>query len=133
MSGPVRNYRCEPARDWKGRYVYKYGRITNLTWLEEIIVKHIIYIPRPAELNDPREGRPRITRASDKDFIEMVFKRHLLGNPDLSPYQRAKARAEIAYNLPRFGVEWVAQSFEKGLTEQFAYHANLFAYEAAKQ
>ena len=29
-------------------------------WLEQIVVGHELYIPKPAELNDPKEARPTI-------------------------------------------------------------------------
>ena len=67
MSHAVKAAKCRPPKSWRGDYVYKYGRIDTperLRWLEQVIVRHQFYIPKPAELNDPKEARPKIAAAS---------------------------------------------------------------------
>ena len=71
MSNAVANAKCKPPKSWKGEYVYKYGRIDTterLGWLEQIIMRHELYIPKPGELNDPKEARPKIAPASSHDY-----------------------------------------------------------------
>src|SRR5438132_4450161 len=65
-------HRCKAPTVWEGEYLYKYGRIDTperLDWLEQIVLRHQLYIPTPGELNDPLEARPKIARASMDKFI----------------------------------------------------------------
>jgi hypothetical protein len=50
----------EPKWSWHldGTHFYKYG--SGIGWLEPVLLRTEIYFPRVAELNDPRDSRPRI-------------------------------------------------------------------------
>jgi len=118
-----RSYVAKPPRTWRRRYVYKYGRVENddqLRWLEEIILQNHVYFPRPAELNDPREARPKFVRASLEDYKQMLFRGYIAAHRQLTPEEKADHFGVISFNLDRFGLDWVIKEGERLLHAQLA-------------
>ena len=77
MSKAVASHKCKPPKSWRGEFVYKYGRIDTTErfgWLEQIIMRHKLYIPKPGELNDQKEARPKIASASVGKFIKTLLR-----------------------------------------------------------
>ena len=95
------------------------GWVRNPSWLEQIVLGHTIYIPTPGELNDPREARPRIARVPIDKSIEMLYRRRMKDDVAATDKDRAKAWAELSYNLPRMTEDQVARMMEEGLAKQF--------------
>jgi resolvase-like protein/DUF2971 family protein len=59
------------------RFLYKYFSLDHrhedehkvrLGWLEKIVLNHQLYVPSLTELNDPAEGRPRLTALSEQQL-----------------------------------------------------------------
>ena len=100
-------------------FIYKYGRIDTAErfgWLGQIIMRRELYIPKPGELNDPKEARPKIAPASVGKFIKTLLRLR----PAMSPDEEQYHRRVFEYNLPRLGgADWVIQSFENGLPKHF--------------
>lgn len=113
---------CRPAKSWTGEYVYKYGRFDTperLGWLQQILLQHQLYIPKPGELNDPKEARPEIAMASTGDFIRTLQTYFIKSQPPMTPSEEQYHRAVIDFNLRKYGTDFVIDSFEKGLTREF--------------
>jgi hypothetical protein len=114
--------KCKAPRTWKGAFLYKYGRIdpsTRLGWLEQIILRHRVCIPKPGELNDPLEARPKIAQASMTKFIETVHANFVKTRPGMSPQESAYHRRVIDFNFRKYGIDRVMKSLKEGLTKQF--------------
>jgi hypothetical protein len=80
------------------------------------MLRHQLYIPKPGELNDPKEARPKIAPASVGKFIKTLLRLR----PAMSPGEEQYHRRVLEYNLPRLGgADLVIQSFEDGLLKQF--------------
>src|SRR2546422_5217250 len=78
--------------------------------------RHQLYIPKPAELNDPKEARPKIAAASVGRFIKMLMRLR----PPMSAAEELHHRRVLEFNLPRFGgADFVMKEFEEGLPKQF--------------
>ena len=106
---------CTLPPKTSARFMYKYGCTERLDWLETIILRHQIYFPTPTELNDPLEARPQIAKGTMEASVRTLYDLFVKAKPDATPYERAKAKAQIEYNLPRFGIEWFVRMMEKGL------------------
>src|SRR5437870_1856757 len=122
MSRAAKAGKCRPPKTWRGEFVYKYGNVSTperLGWLEDTILKNQIYIPKPGELNDRKEARPKIAEASIEQFIKTLFVNFIKSQPPMSAPEQAHHRKVIDFNLRRFGVDWVIESFEKGLSAEF--------------
>ena len=92
MSRAAAIEKCKPPKSWRGEYLYKYGRIDTaqrLGWLEQIVLRHQLYIPKPPELNDPKEARPEIAPASIGEFIKTLHKYYVKANPGMPPAEQA--------------------------------------------
>jgi hypothetical protein len=48
-------------------HFYKYKGPERLDWLEPVILRHEIYIPSVAQLNDPIDCRPKIAPMSEEE------------------------------------------------------------------
>src|SRR5215467_1753572 len=59
----------------------------RLGWLEKIILNHQLYVPDLTELNDPAEGRPRLTPLSEKQLFDFLYNRKY-GAAGRNPRQR---------------------------------------------
>jgi hypothetical protein len=122
MSRAVKAAKCRPPKSWRGEFVYKYGRIDTperLGWLERIITRHELYIPKPEELNDPKEARPKIASASIGEFINTLQKYFIKSQPAMTQAEEQYHRKVIDFNLRKYGTNFVIGSFEDGLTRQF--------------
>ena len=111
---------CTLPPKTSARFMYKYGHTERLDWLETIILQHHIYFPTPRELNDPLEARPRIVPATMEAFVPTLYDLFVESHPDATPAERAKAKAQIECNLPRFGIEWLVQEMERYLHAELA-------------
>lgn len=63
-------------------HLYKYFSLDHkhedehkkrLGWLEKVILTHQLYVPNLTELNDPAEGRPRLTPLSEAKLFDFLY------------------------------------------------------------
>ena len=111
---------CTLPPKTSARFMYKYGHTERLDWLETIILQHHIYFPTPTELNDPLEARPRIAKGPMEASVQTLYDLFVQANPDATPYERAKTKGQIEYNLPRFGIAWLVQEMAQYLHAELA-------------
>ena len=106
------------------RYVYKYGRVETpeqLDWLRDLLLNHRIYFPKPRELNDPHEARPKFARSSREAFREMLFRGYLAANPRLTHNEQVHALQVLTTNLNHYGLDFVIQAGQETLGELLTY------------
>jgi hypothetical protein len=73
--------------------------------LEEIILKNQLYIPKPGELNDPKEARPKIAPASIGEFISMLQTYFIKSQAPMTPAEEKYHREVIDFNLRKYGTD----------------------------
>ena len=79
-------------------HFYRFGSVRTterLGWLEPIIRQHTIYLPSCAELNDPREGRPRLAKIPAQAIVDFLYMKYEERTPFATPTQRARALNDI--------------------------------------
>ena len=66
-----------------GSHFYKYASLEHthedehkmrLGWLEKTILNHQLYVPDVTQLNDPAEGRPRLTPLSEQQLFKFLYR-----------------------------------------------------------
>ena len=73
------------AKRWIGTHLYKYGFVIER--LEKLIVRHKIYIPTPAQLNDPNDSRPRLVYLNMRQLARFLTLHAVQQNPWLSNHR----------------------------------------------
>ncbi len=122
-------------------HFYKYSNAKNLHWLKDILLKHELYLPNLAELNDDDDGLPRLRIQSEEEVISFLFEKFVENNPGISPEEAQKNKAIISVNVHKHGPAALHPNLVKSLDSQLidfrVYSmtkrydmANLWAYYA---
>lgn len=98
------NQPLEPRR-YTGEFVYKYRTFVHLDWLEQIVLKNLLYFPTARDLNDPDEARPPLTTSSIDSLIETLIDNAVETRPHLTNNGLANHARIIDYNVRRLGKE----------------------------
>ena len=64
-------------------YLYKYSNANHLARLESLFLRHELYFPKPSQLNDPADGRPKLAKASLDKTVAFLYESFLAKNPGL--------------------------------------------------
>ena len=88
-------------------HFYKYKSADRLEWLEQVICRHELYCPLPAELNDPVEARPRLQMSKD-NAERFLYREWCKENPNAS----LPASDQVLSGL-REGLALMGDSFER--------------------
>lgn len=83
MAAPTTVHSVRPiAKRATGSHFYKYFSLDHghedehkkrLGWLEKAILSHQLYVPDLTQLNDPAEGRPRVTPLSEMQLFDFLY------------------------------------------------------------
>ena len=106
---PIRS--CVPS-------LYKYSR-NILDRLEPVILKNELYLPTPAQLNDPSEAKPKLANFSLDRGIAFLYESFVANNPGLSFDVYQSERRAIEMNGMRLGVEVLLKAMSRILNAQF--------------
>ena len=107
-------------------HFYKYG--SQVQWLEGLLLRHELYVPTSAQLNDPRESHPRLKRVSPKEANEFLKRVLINKDPDAPPYdQQVKGLEAVVKDL---GVDVVMGVITKYV---FASYAEKRIYSMSKR
>jgi hypothetical protein len=102
-------------------HFYKYSsleRPEQLDWLKAIILKHELFFPNLTQLNDPADGRPKLTPQTNAQLISFMYEEVLRRNPNLSREAQEKERAIIDFNVRQYGTEAIQRIMVKSLYEE---------------
>jgi hypothetical protein len=80
----------------------------NLKWLRPLLLSHQLYLPTPAQLNDPAEATPRIGEAPPRQLARFLAKRLGLTSPPLSLGEAARQFSLLLRNVEHHGPAWVS-------------------------
>lgn len=104
-----------------GSHFYRYSRLQSnehLDWLKAIILKHELYLPSLIELNDPSDGRPKLSSLSIPQLVSYLQDSWCEGHPNATDAEKEDSKQVLLYNLPRFGNGWCIKKLSQSLNEQ---------------
>ena len=88
-----------------GSHFYRYSSAEHLEWLEEIILKHELYLPSLNQLNDPADGRPKLAPLSEEHMIRFLLSDVVQRNPAWPLERLEHEAAVIRYNVRLHGTD----------------------------
>lgn len=92
---------------------YKYGKITNQTWLRSIIIENEFYFPTPSELNDPAECKPIISDHSREEIESFLIATYINDNPNTSDLEIER----IKFGVRQLGLQTILEEMSKFLNK----------------
>ena len=66
-----------------GAFLYKYGSITHISWLRDILLKHELYFSNPSEFQDPLDARPAFRTLSIDESVRFLMRDYERRHPGL--------------------------------------------------
>lgn len=69
----------EFVRPTNATYFYKYCAVRQWDWVEEVLLRHRLYVAAPSELDDDKDARPQLigrSREAVMDLLRNSFRRH---------------------------------------------------------
>jgi hypothetical protein len=109
-----------PARATASRF-YKYSSLASPEHLERlrvILQEHELYLPNLSQLNDPADGRPRLTQLSEEQMGSFLHEKFLQRNPNLPLAAQRKEEFIIRFNVRRHGTERLQQMLTESLNSE---------------
>ncbi len=106
-----------------GSHFYRYSEFggEKREWLNELVVRHRLYIPTIGQLNDPADGRPIVTPKSEADFFRFLWDSPfgVLGrNPTMPIAQQLHEYRVLRHNLGRLESENLQRKLVQILHDQ---------------
>jgi hypothetical protein len=98
-------------------YFYKY-KGPNLDWLEPLILRHQLYIPSVAQLNDPIDCRPKIASISEEGMVTFLKNDFIRRNPMLPRDLLAQHEQKIREGIKTRGLDWHIEAVIASLYSQ---------------
>jgi hypothetical protein len=99
-------------------YLYRYKGPERLDWLEPIILRHEIYIPSVAQLNDPLDCRPKISPMSEEELVRFLRNDYIRRNPVMALDLLAQHEQKIRQGIKTHGLDWHLQELVDSLYKQ---------------
>jgi hypothetical protein len=101
-----------------GSHFYKYQSAERLERLEPIILKHELYLPSVAQLNDPQDCKPKLAPMSEDQMYAFLLTHFVWNNPTRPLQELEKHAAAIRANIRIHGLEWFLREASKLLNKQ---------------
>ena len=79
-------------------FLYKYGSAEHLDWLRPILLNHQLYFPSPAQLNDPKDARPRMIVTDKQGCLRQIVNPFLAVNARL-PLDRLAMHVRLMIHM----------------------------------
>ena len=109
-----------PARATASRF-YKYSSLASAEHLERlrvIVQEHELYLPNLTQLNDPSDGRPRLSRLSEEQMGSFLYEKYLQRNPTLTLAVQQREDFIIRFNVRRHGTERLQRMLAESLNAE---------------
>ena len=103
-------------------HYYKYGTCAKLARLESIVLKHEIYVPTAAELNDPSDCRPRLAMATPRAKARFLTRRWEESHPGASLEKIADVFGRVRRDIETTGEDAFHEEFARTFYESFSKH-----------
>jgi hypothetical protein len=101
-------------------HFYRYQTCARMDRLEPILLRHEIYFPTAAELNDPFDCQPRLAKASARDVARFMVRMFALKNPKASINARAEVFQQAILGIDTLGPDWVHAEMSRAFNEMSA-------------
>jgi hypothetical protein len=110
-----------------GSHFYKYSEFPDdpadrkRGWLKEIILEHRLYLPKLSQLNDPADGRPKLTQQSEDQLFSLLYNSPfgVLGrNPRMSVEDQIREAFILDFNIRHHGTEVLMHGMAKALNAE---------------
>lgn len=99
-------------------HFYKYKSPERLDCLEPVILRHEIYIPSVAQLNDPIDCRPKIAPMSEEELVTFLRNDYVKRNPILALDLLAQHEQRVREGIETHGLDWHIQQITDSLWTQ---------------
>jgi len=104
-------------------HFYRYASFDGerKTWLRSTILDHQLYVPNLSQLNDPADGRPKLTGNSEDQLFALLYNSPsgVLGrNPQMSIEEQIKEGLILDYNLRHHAVDVVMRGTANSLYKE---------------
>jgi hypothetical protein len=99
-------------------HFYKYSNADHLDWLQDILLKHEIYLPTLSQLNDDNDGLPHLKIQTENELIEFLIDKFVVGHPEMTPQQLREEESKIRFNVNKFGSAMLHPQVVKVLDER---------------
>lgn len=97
----------------KCHHFYRYASAEKLDWLKPILLQDQLYFPAPSELNDPAEGKPKPSRASESSFVQFLYGQYVADKPNLSQAECDRIKTFITEQLHSIGCKQTLEYISK--------------------
>jgi hypothetical protein len=106
-------------------FLYKYGSAAHLEWLQPILLNHQLYFPSPAQLNDPKDARPKLIVTDKQECLRRIVNPFLAVNARL-PLDRLAMDVRFMIDMVDRRdleqlAEWVTPSFHRAMEKHRIY------------
>ena len=101
---------------------YRYASTKNLAWLEPILLQNRLFFPSPSELNDPAEGKPKPSGASELSIAQFLYNQFVASNPNLPQTVCDVVRHDITEEVHSQGWEQALKHISKYLNPYLNRH-----------
>jgi len=103
-------------------HFYRYASTENLAWLEPILLQNQLYFPSPGELNDPAEGKPKPSRASESSIAQFLYDQFVADRPNLPQAEYENIKHDITNEVRNLGSEQTLKHISKYLNSILNRH-----------
>ena len=111
---PLRKIVANPSAS---THFYKYRACDPLERLEQILVKHELYFPTAAQLNDPAECQRRVVFASQRSKVRFLMRTRKRLHPRASVLDVATEFGRAWEGINQIGEERFHEEFVQGFYE----------------
>lgn len=106
----------------KCHHFYRYASTEKLGWLKPILLQNQLYFPSPSELNDPAEGKPKPSRASESSLVRLLYDQYVADKPNLSQVERDNIKRYVTEQVRGLGGEQTLKLMSKYLNPLLDCH-----------
>jgi hypothetical protein len=99
-------------------HFYRYSPATRMERLEQVMLRHEIYIPTVTQLNDPADARPRFGPATARQIAQLLARKRARRYPGTSLVELADNARIIAQGLIEGGTEWALREMTTLLQQE---------------
>jgi hypothetical protein len=101
-----------------GSHFYRYQSAEHLDRLKPIVLKHLLYVPSVAQLNDPADCRPKIKPMLVEEMVTFLKNDYIRRNPVLALDLLREHESRIRTDIQIHGLEWFQRELSTILNSQ---------------
>ncbi len=107
-----------PPTKATGFHFYKYKSAEQIDRLKSIVLDHELYLPSPAQLNDPADCRPKLAPMTEDEMVTFLRNDYIRRNPVIALDLLEKQETTIRERIQTPGLDWFLREATKILNAQ---------------